>query len=184
MIDVSKSKINGVLKIRYKKFTDKRGFFYEIYNKKKFIFSKSLTNFVQSNISLSNKNVLRGLHFQTRNPQSQLVSIISGKIYDVVVDLRRSSNTFMKYESFILSDKNNLQIFMPPGVAHGFVVLSDKAIVNYEVNKVYNKKNESGLIWNDRTLNIKWPILKPVMSKRDRNYSNFQELLKKNKLPK
>ena len=87
MTNQSNTKINGVIKIRYKKFNDKRGYFYEIYNKKEFKFSKPLTNFVQSNISLSNKNVLRGLHFQSKNPQSQLVSVISGKIFDVVVDL-------------------------------------------------------------------------------------------------
>jgi dTDP-4-dehydrorhamnose 3,5-epimerase len=184
MINRSNSKINGVIKIRYKKFNDRRGYFYEIYNKKEFKFSKPLTNFVQSNISLSNKNVLRGLHFQSKNPQSQLVSVISGKIFDVVVDLRMSSKTFMQYDTFTLSEKSNLQIFMPPGIAHGFVVLSEKAIVNYEVNKTYEKKNECGLIWNDQTLKIKWPITKPIISKRDRAYNSFKELLKKNKLPK
>ena len=144
MINCSKSKINGVFKIRYKKFKDKRGYFFEIYNKKEFKFSKSLTNFVQSNISLSNKNVLRGLHFQSKDPQSQLVSVISGRIFDVVVDLRMNSKTFLQYDTFILSEKSNLQIFMPPGVAHGFVVLSENAIVNYEVNKTYKKKMSAG----------------------------------------
>ncbi len=184
MIKIYKSKINGVLKIKYTKFKDKRGYFYEIYNKKKYQFSKSLTNFVQSNISFSKKNVLRGLHFQYKNSQSQLVSIISGKIYDVVVDLRIRSKTFMKYDSFTLSENSNSQIFMPPGIAHGFVVLSENAIVNYEVNKSYDKMNECGLIWNDKTLNIKWPIEKPIISKRDSKYKNFEDLLKENKLPK
>ena len=184
MIDKLHTKLKDVLKIRIKKFNDKRGCFYEIYNKKKYRFSNKLTNFVQSNISLSNKNVLRGLHYQFRNPQSQLVSVISGKIFDVVVDLRKNSKSFMQYDTFILSEKSNTQIFMPPGVAHWFVVLSDKAIVNYEVNKSYNKKNESGLIWNDKTLNIKWPILNPIMSKRDRSYNSIEDLIKKNKLPK
>ena len=139
MIKIYKTKIKDVFKIKYKKFNDNRGYFYEIYNKKKYQFSKSLTNFVQSNISLSKKNVLRGFIFSIKI--SITISIfISGKIYDVVVDLRIRSKTFMKYDSFTLSENSNSKIFMPPGIAHGFVVLSENAIVNYEVNKSYDKR--------------------------------------------
>ncbi len=184
MIKIKSTKIHGVFKININKYKDKRGYFYEIYNRKNYNFKNDLSKFIQSNISMSKKNVLRGLHYQIKNPQSQLVSVISGKIFDVVVDLRANSKTFMKYDAFTISENSNTQIFMPPGVAHGFVSLSDKVIINYEVNKIYKKDNECGLIWNDKRINIKWPILKPIISKRDREYKNFDFLVRNNQLPK
>jgi dTDP-4-dehydrorhamnose 3,5-epimerase len=164
-------------------FKDQRGKFYEIYNKKRFYKLGIKDNFVQDSISISKKNVLRGLHYTIFKPQSQLLTVLEGKIFDCLVDLRKNSKTFKKVFTFILSHEKNNQIYMPKGIAHGFCVLSKKAILHYNTSATYDPKNEGGLIWSDKSLKIKWPTKKIIVSKRDNNFLNLDEIIKAKKLP-
>lgn len=175
--------INGIKLMKYKIHLDRRGIFYEVYNKKHFNSLKITDNFVQDNISISKKKVLRGMHYTIRNPQSQLLTVLYGKIFDCLVDLRVKSKFFGKYISFNLDSKNLNQVYMPPGIAHGFYVLSNEAILHYNTSKVYDPKNEGGLIWNDKRLNINWPEKKPIISQKDKNFKSLQEIINSNKLP-
>jgi dTDP-4-dehydrorhamnose 3,5-epimerase len=155
-------------------FEDERGLFYESWREVDY---KSLgihESFVQDNISCSNKNVLRGLHYQNR--QGQLVTVIEGEIFDVVVDLRPSSKTYKQYFSITLDANNPQQLYMPPGFAHGFCVLSDKAIFHYKCTQYYDPKHESGIIWNDPDLNINWPLdVSFTQSARDQAFPSFRD---------
>ena len=165
---ISKTFINDLLIIEPQLYKDDRGFFYESYNKKKL--NKNINNvFVQDNESKSKKGVIRGLHFQSPPyEQTKLVRCVSGKILDVVVDLRTNSKTYGKSFSIELSSKNNKQLFVPKGFAHGFQVLSEEAIVNYKVDNFYNPKYDSGIIWNDKDLSIDWHLdIKPILSAQD-----------------
>ena len=181
--EFKKTKINGVIIIIPKVFTDDRGFFMETYKKNDFFDAGITTEFVQDNHSHSKKNVLRGLHFQREPyPQAKLVRCIRGKIYDVAVDLRESSPTFGKYVGVELSDENNFQLYIPRGFAHGFLVLSESADVLYKVDNIYSPENESGMIWNDPTVNINWPIKNPILSEKDKKWPTLSELKSKNML--
>ena len=168
--------INEVKLIKTKIFKDKRGFFYESFVEKKFT-NLLKQNFLQDNISLSKKNVIRGLHYQFK-PQSQLLTLIYGRIFDVIVDLRKNSKTYKKWMSFNLNFNQNNQVFMPPGVAHGFCVLSEYAILHYKVSKVYDAKNETGIRWNDKDINVNWPIRKPILSSKDKELPYFKDVYK------
>tara|TARA_Y100000768_G_scaffold378473_1_gene352951 strand:- start:2272 stop:2826 length:555 start_codon:yes stop_codon:yes gene_type:complete len=176
--------INGIKIMKLEFYDDNRGTFYEVYNKKKFLNHGIKDNFVQNSISVSKKNVLRGMHYTIKNPQSQLLTVIQGEIYDCLVDLRKKSKSFGKYFSFNLNSKKINQIYMPPGIAHGFCVLSKKAILQYNSSKVYNPHNEGGLIWNDKKIKINWPIKKPIISKKDKTFNSFEEIINLNQLPK
>ena len=165
-------------------YNDRRGFFFEIYNKKRFFLLNIKDSFIQNSISVSKKGVIRGLHYTINNPQSQLLTVLEGKIFDCLVDLRVNSKNFLKYYSFILKHNKNNQIYMPPGFAHGFCVLSNKAILHYSASKTYEPSNSGGLIWNDKKINIKWPQKKPIISKRDKNFKTIDNLIKSKKLPK
>ena len=148
---------------------DDRGYFFESYNYKKFIEN---INFVQDNESLSKYGVLRGLHYQKKPyGQSKLVRVIKGKIQDVVVDIRPKSKTYKKYLSVELSDENKYQLFVPDGFAHGFLILSDEAIISYKVDCYYNMKADLGYRFNDPSFNIKWVIddKEIILSKKDEN---------------
>ena len=174
---IDKTFIENLLIIEPQLFKDNRGFFYESYNKKNLdkVFK---TVFVQENESESHKGVIRGLHFQ-RPPfeQSKLVRCVSGSILDVAVDLRKNSKTYGNFFSIELTSKNNKQLFIPRGFAHGFQVLSEKAIVNYKVDNYYNSKLDSGLIWNDRDLSINWNFdIQPILSEKDLKLISFKEL--------
>ena len=174
---ISKTFINDLLIIEPQLYKDDRGFFYESYNKKKL--NKNINNvFVQDNESKSKKGVIRGLHFQSPPyEQTKLVRCVSGKILDVVVDLRTNSKTYGKSFSIELSSKNNKQLFVPKGFAHGFQVLSEEAIVNYKVDNFYNPKYDSGIIWNDKDLLIDWNLdIKPVLSVKDLKLISFKDL--------
>lgn len=169
------TKISGLILFKYKKFTDDRGFFYELYNK------KNLNNylnkkFVQDNLSFSKKNVIRGLHYQKANPQAKLISVIEGEILDVVVDLRKNSNTFGVYEKFNLSSNNQKQLFIPENFAHGFLVLSNYVILNYKCSDYYYPKDQETIIWNDSFLNIDWQFNDPILSDKDKSGKNFKNL--------
>ena len=172
---INKTFIKDLLIIEPQLFKDDRGFFYESYNKNNL--DKNIV-FVQDNESKSYKGVVRGLHFQ-RPPfeQAKLVRCVSGKILDVAVDLRTNSKTYGKYFSVELSSENNKQLFIPKGFAHGFQVLSETAIVNYKVDNYYNPKSDSGLIWNDEDLLIKWNLdIKPILSEKDLKLISFKDL--------
>jgi dTDP-4-dehydrorhamnose 3,5-epimerase len=174
---INKTFIKDLLIIEPQLFKDDRGLFYESYNKNNL---DKLINivFVQDNESKSNKGVVRGLHFQLPPfEQTKLVRCVSGKILDVVVDLRTNSKTYGKSFSIELSSENNKQLFVPKGFAHGFQVLSEDAIVNYKVDNFYNPKSDSGIIWNDKDLSIDWNLdLKPNLSDKDLKLISFKEL--------
>jgi dTDP-4-dehydrorhamnose 3,5-epimerase len=170
---VEKTNFDGILIITPDIYSDKRGYFMEAFNQKKFERYVKL-NFVQDNESLSQKGVIRGLHFQ-RPPyaQSKLIRVITGSIFDVVVDLRKDSKTFGKYFKQILSSENKQQIFIPEGFAHGFLCLEDNTVINYKCSEFYYKEAEDALLWNDETLNINWGIKEPVLTEKDRNAKKF-----------
>ena len=150
---------------------DERGYFFESFKVDNF--SKNLgreIHFIQDNISKSHRNVLRGLHYQLKTPQAKLISVIKGEIFDVAVDLRQSSPYFGQTVGQILSAENKLQMFIPEGFAHGFLTLSDISEVSYKVNAPYSPENEKTIIWNDKDLDIDWPLTEdPILSDRDKN---------------
>lgn len=157
-------------------YTDDRGFFYESFNGRAFeaAISKHVT-FVQDNHSWSSKNVLRGLHYQIRQPQEKLVRVTAGVVFDVAVDLRKRSPTFGCWVSNILSAENKKQIWIPEGFAHGFAVISDHAEVLYKATDYWSPENERCIIWNDATLGIKWPIDgQPIISSKDARGATLQ----------
>ena len=162
--------LNQPFKFKIKKYKDKRGYLSEIFSKKKI-----KLNFNHSIISVSKKNVVRGLHFRIK-PEYKILYMFKGQIDDYCINLK----TKKKYK-FKLKDNDCLLI--PPGYAHGFCVLSDRAILHYAATKIYDPKNSSGLIWNDKTVKIKWPIKKPIISNRDKNFKNINELIQHNELP-
>lgn len=177
--------IEGPIVNQTQKYNDQRGLFYESWNSKQFnqLVSKNI-NFVQDNISFSKKGVLRGLHYQL-SPflQGKLIRCIKGSIFDVIVDLRSKSKTFLGWSSISLSDKNCKQLWIPYGFAHGFLTTSDEAIVNYKVNNYWNKDYERSLKWSDPDLNIKWPIKEfnidfPFLSKKDDSAQTLNEAKK------
>ncbi len=153
----NKTDIEGVYIIDPQVFGDNRGYFYETYQKDIFDAAGLKYDFVQANESKSHKGVLRGLHFQTRKPQAKLVRVTLGEVYDVAVDLRKDSPTYGKYVGVLLSEENHRMFLIPRGFAHGFVVLSDIAKFEYQVDDVYDPGYEGGIMWNDPEIGIKWP---------------------------
>jgi len=162
--------IPDVILIEPEVFSDSRGFFMEIFQARKFAEAGLPTHFVQDNHSGSHRGILRGLHYQIQNPQGKLVRAITGTIFDVAVDLRKSSPTFGKWVGVILSAENHLQIWIPPGFAHGFYVLSDWAEVHYKTTDFYNPRGERTLRWDDPHIRIDWPLIEhqpPLLSEKD-----------------
>jgi dTDP-4-dehydrorhamnose 3,5-epimerase len=167
-----KSKLFGGIKIFSPEvFKDNRGSFREVY-KKKFIKNKNL---IFNCLSVSKKNVLRGLHIQTKNSQAKFLTVIKGEIFDVAVDLRKKSKTFGKYFSINLSSKNYCSIYIPEGFAHGFCCLDKENIVYYCNSNYRNKSNETGILWNDPDINIKWPIKNPILSIKDKKNLSLKD---------
>ena len=160
--------IKGLKIIKTKMFFDKRGFFKEIFKsnliKKDFKFDV---------MSLSRKNVIRGLHIQIKRPQAKVITVVYGKIMDVAVDLRKNSKTFGKYYSLIITDKSEYSFYVPEGFAHGFLCLSDKCVVHYKCSEYRHKESETTLHWWDQKVKIKWPIKKPILSKKDKIGKNL-----------
>lgn len=148
----------GLILIEPKVFTDERGFFLESWNQSKYQAAGITSNFVQDNLSFSQKGVLRGLHYQLPKAQGKLLQVLQGEIFDVAVDIRKSSQTFGKWEGVHLSSENKKQLFIPEGFAHGFLVLSETALVSYKCTELYHPENEKTIVWNDPTLNIAWPF--------------------------
>jgi len=157
-INFIKTKINDLYIIEPQIFGDNRGYFMESYNKKEYCDAGLTMEFVQDNESKSKKGVLRGLHFQTSHPQGKLVRVTIGKVFDVAVDLRKGSPTFSKYVSIILTGENKKQLYIPEGFAHGFLVLSETALFSYKCTDYYTPEYESGILWSDEDISVKWPI--------------------------
>ena len=162
---------SGLKIVKGKNYYDNRGYFREIFKNK--IFKNK--NFIFWCVSKSKKNIIRGLHLQRKVKQDLFVSVIKGKIFDVVVDLRKNSKKFGKYSSNILSEKNAKSLFVPSGFAHGFCSLANESVVLYGISNYRSTTNEIGILWNDQSLKIKWPIQKPIISKKDKNNITFKE---------
>ncbi|MCF0216843.1 MAG: dTDP-4-dehydrorhamnose 3,5-epimerase [Fibrobacteraceae bacterium] len=165
-----KTGIEGVTIIEPTVYGDHRGYFMETYNAKEFNDAGLTMVFVQDNESRSKKGVLRGLHFQKKNPQGKLVRVIEGEVFDVAVDLRKNSPTFGKWEGVVLSAEKKNQFYIPEGFAHGFLVLSETATFVYKCTRLYDPTDEGGLAWNDPAIGIEWPVLsdfKPLLSEKD-----------------
>ena len=165
------TKFSGLKVIQSKSYKDSRGLFKEDF-KKNFFKNKK---FVFGCTSTSKKNVIRGLHLQTKFSQGKYVSVLKGSIFDVVVDLRKSSKTFGKHFKIILSDDNAKSLFIPGGFAHGFLGLKKENIIYYYCTNYRSAKHEKGILWNDKKLNIKWPIKKPIISLKDKKNLTFSE---------
>ncbi len=176
---ISNTDIEGILIIQPDVFEDDRGYFFESYSRKKFWEEGLELNFVQDNISKSKEGTIRGLHYQVgKSIQGKLCHVIAGKVLDVAVDIRFNSPTFGKYVSQILSEENHAQIWIPPGFAHGFAVLSSEAVFQYKCTNFYNKTDERAILFNDPDINIEWQIEKPVVSEKDLKAKKFNEIEK------
>ncbi|MEX2976131.1 dTDP-4-dehydrorhamnose 3,5-epimerase [Serratia fonticola] len=176
-MQVTDTKVHGVKIIQPKVFGDARGFFLETFEKKRYQEMLDIDlDFVQDNHSRSSYGVLRGLHFQKVNPQGKLVRVVRGEVFDVVVDIRPDSPTFGTWEGVILSEENKTQFWIPPGLAHGFVVLSDTADFEYKCTDYYNPAEEGCLLWNDPAVGIEWPIANPLLSDKDKLGKLLKEL--------
>ncbi|TES97804.1 dTDP-4-dehydrorhamnose 3,5-epimerase [Patescibacteria group bacterium] len=171
-----KTDLEDVYVIEPEVFGDQRGFFMETYNKEEFKKHGVNVDFVQDNHSKSKKGVLRGLHFQEKYPQGKLVRVIKGKVYDVAVDLRKSSKTFGKWFGIELSAENKKMFWVPGGFAHGFVTLEDDTEFVYKCDQFYHPEDEGGLIWNDPGLKIDWPIENPTLSEKDQDFPTLKKL--------
>ena len=173
------TEIAGVIQIEPEVFRDPRGFFLETFHAVKYAAGGIPTRFVQDNHSSSIKDTLRGLHLQWHKPQGKLVRVVRGEIWDVAVDLRRDSSTFGRWVAATLSADNFRQLYLPPGCAHGFCVLSDVAEVQYKCTELYDSKDEVGIAYNDPTLAISWPVKEPILSPRDQRHDTLQHLLER-----
>lgn len=157
----------GVVLIEPKVFEDERGFFMETFHKPRFVAAGIDSEFVQDNHSRSRFGVLRGLHYQLSHPQGKLVRAVRGAVFDVAVDLRRSSATFGRWYGCELSEANRRQLYIPPGFAHGFCVTSDMAEVIYKCTEIYHPEDERTILWSDPTVGVKWPVNEPIVSAKD-----------------
>jgi len=171
-----KTKFKDLFIVSTKVFKDKRGWLKEEF-KKNFI----KKNLVFTLVSSSKKNVLRGLHMQKKKSQDKFLSVLKGRVLDVAVDLRKNSKTFGKYFSTILSEKNCKSIYIPPGFAHGFCSLDKENYVVYNCTNYRNKQSELGILYNDKKLNIKWPVKKPILSKKDKKNLSLNQYINKKK---
>lgn len=177
-IKISKCDIEGLLIIEPKVFEDERGYFFESYNLNDFKEEGLDMVFVQDNQSKSSKGVIRGLHYQKQFPQGKLVRCIRGRVWDVAVDLRKSSKTFGKWHGVELTEDNKKMFYIPEGFAHGFVVLSDIAEFAYKCTDFYHPGDEGGIIWNDPEINVNWPIeegMELIFSEKDKNWKGLKD---------
>ena len=180
MLELENTPLKDCFLLKPSVFADHRGTFLESFSQERFEAVTGLhLNFVQDNQSTSKKGVLRGLHFQKGNfAQSKLVRCVTGKILDVVVDLRKDSPTFRQHYKTILSDENHHQLFVPAGFAHGFLTLSEKSVFAYKCDQYFNKDADSGVFWNDPIFGIDWeyPLQKMILSEKDKNLPSFEQL--------
>lgn len=178
-MQVIKTGIKELIEIVPEVYTDSRGWFFELYKDVDFLNAGITYNFGQENISFSRKGVVRGLHFQKPpHEQAKLVSVLSGKVLDVVVDLRKGSETFGQVHTCLLESEKHNMLMVPEGFAHGFASLEDSIFI-YKSSNVYYREAEGGIFWNDPQLNIPWPYKDPILSEKDRNLPTLEELLRK-----
>jgi dTDP-4-dehydrorhamnose 3,5-epimerase len=174
---VSHSKLKGCAIIEPLVHGDERGFFLETFQAERYQEEAGIDlPFVQDNHSRSSRGVLRGLHFQKTKPQGKLVRVVLGEVYDVALDIRKGSQTFGEWEGVILSEHNKKQLWVPPGFAHGFVVLSDPSAFMYKCTDYYDPSDEGSILWNDPDLDIPWPIANPVLSAKDESAKQLIDL--------
>jgi dTDP-4-dehydrorhamnose 3,5-epimerase len=175
-MNIVHTKIPEVLQLEPQVFADDRGFFFEVYNQQKFVQETGIvTNFVQDNHSCSKQNVLRGLHYQIQQPQGKLIRPVVGTIFDVAVDIRKSSATFGKWVGYELSAENKCLLWIPPGFAHGFLTLSEIAEVIYKTTDYYSAQGDRTILWNDPDLSINWPLsAPPILSAKDQAGKSFK----------
>ena len=173
-MNVRQTELPEVLVVEPIVHVDERGYFFEAFRDEYFREIGMDVTFVQDNCSMSCRNVLRGLHFQ--NSQGKLISVICGEVFDVAVDIRPDSPRFGQWVSSVLSESNQHQLYIPPGFAHGFCTLSDKAYVWYKATDIYRPEQEGGIAWNDPVLGIDWPVSVPLMSNKDRNNPTLEAL--------
>ncbi len=176
------TELEGVWIFEPKVFGDARGFFMETWNRQRYAEAGLDVTFVQDNVSRSQRGVLRGLHFQNPNAQGKLVQVLEGEVLDVAVDIRVGSPTFGRFAAVNLSDENFRQLYVPPGFAHGFCVLSETAIFAYKCTDYYTPSAEGGVLWSDPDLNIPWGIDQPQLSEKDNAYSRLKDI-PEDKLP-
>lgn len=172
---VTETPLLGLLVIEPAVFNDERGYFYESYQHERY-HEHGIPAMVQDNASRSCKNTLRGLHYQLPNAQGKLVTVTRGVVWDVAVDIRKSSPTFGEWFGTVLSDENHKQLYVPPGFAHGFCVISEEADFIYKCSAYYSPKTEQGIIWNDPDINITWPVPQPILSDKDKKYKALSEI--------
>jgi len=184
MIKVKKTPLEGFLIVELQTFKDDRGFFLETFQEKSYKKVGIMDRFVQDNQSRSSKGVLRGMHFQVKRPQAQIVTVMRGCIFDVGVDLRQNSSTFGQWYGVELNDDGQRQVYMAPGIAHGFCVLSDLADLHYKVSRFYDPDDECGMVWNDPEVNIEWPSVTPLIHQRDATYQSLSQLIDSHQLPR
>lgn len=177
-MNVIKTKLDDCVIIEPKVLGDERGFFLETFQAERYSkLAKISLPFVQDNHSYSSRGVLRGLHFQKTKSQGKLVRVVRGKVYDVAVDIRKDSTTFGQWEAVILSEDNKTQLWVPPGFAHGFLVLSDVADFEYKCTDYYDPSDEGSILWNDPELKIPWPINNPNLSAKDETAQRLSDLI-------
>jgi dTDP-4-dehydrorhamnose 3,5-epimerase len=155
---------------------DARGFFLESWNRRRYAAAGLDVDFVQDNVSFSRRGILRGLHFQNPNPQGKLLQVLEGEVFDVAVDIRRSSPTFGKWHGLVLSSQNKRQFYIPPGFAHGFLVLSETALFQYKCTAFYSPHDDRALRWDDPEIGIDWPLKEPLLSHRDGGAARLRDL--------
>lgn len=171
------TKLPGVVLVELDLFEDSRGYFFEMYHAGKHADGGIHGPFVQDNFSHSVRSTLRGLHYQLQHAQGKLVMVLEGRIFDVAVDIRKGSPTFKQWAGVELSGESRRQLYIPPGFAHGFCVLSETADVLYKCTDVYSQKDERGIIWNDPALAITWPIADPLLSTKDGAYKRLADMM-------
>ena len=176
MFKITPLEIAGLCLVESSVHPDNRGLFFELY-KSSSLAKLGFQDFVQDNVSISRKNVIRGLHFQSEpHSQGKLVSVLKGSIFDVAVDIRKNSKTYGKYIGVQLNDVNRKMLYVPVGFAHGFCALSDENIVLYKNTKEYSSEHDCGIIWNDPEIGIVWPCEKPILSEKDLKYPTIADI--------
>ena len=177
-MEIISTGLEGLSIVQPKIFEDNRGYFFESYNEAEFKKNGIYEQFIQDNQSLSQKGVLRGLHFQTPpHAQGKLVRVIKGAVLDVAVDIRKESPTYGKHFDIILNEKNKTMLWIPVGFAHGFLTLEDDTIFSYKCTNFYNKLSEDSILWNDKDININWNIESPSLSDKDNNGKSFRNFI-------
>jgi dTDP-4-dehydrorhamnose 3,5-epimerase len=166
-VKVQETRFPGVRLIETRAFHDARGHFLELWNRRRYAEAGLAATFVQDNVSVSRRGVIRGLHYQHPHGQGKLVSVLDGEVWDVVVDVRRGSPTKGEWYAAVLSAENGVQIYVPGEFAHGFAVLSERAVVCYKCTEIYDSEAEQTILWNDPELGIEWPVEDPVLSEKD-----------------